>query len=60
VAFYLCDFPTGGRKPCDAPMCDLHAHTVGDDIHVCLDHKEAWYQEGPGRQQTMFNLQRVK
>lgn len=40
VADYLCDFPVGGGKTCDLPLCDAHAITQDGlrDIHFCPQH----------------------
>jgi hypothetical protein len=34
----LCDYPMGGGKTCDAPLCPDCAHEVGEDRHLCLIH----------------------
>ena len=61
VSSYLCDYPYHSGKTCDRPLCPLHAHTVGEDQHVCPGHQEDWYQNGPGRQISLFpNLKVVK
>lgn len=41
LADYLCDYPLGGGKTCDAPLCDEHAIKQGmetDDLHFCRAH----------------------
>lgn len=41
VAEFLCDFPMGGGKTCDAPLCDKHAIGQGaewEDLHFCPQH----------------------
>jgi hypothetical protein len=41
VSAKLCDFPVHGSKQgktCDAPMCDDHATSVGEDRDFCPDH----------------------
>lgn len=35
---FLCDWPTGARKTCSAPLCEAHANQVGPDRHYCPDH----------------------
>lgn len=35
---FLCDWPAGPGKTCDAPMCPTHAHLVGKNRHYCPDH----------------------
>jgi hypothetical protein len=42
VADFLCDYPMGEGKTCDAPMCRKHAREVGPDRHYC-----PWHAEGP-------------
>lgn len=43
----LCDFDVSSpqqvthRKTCDAPMCDLHAKSVGPNRDFCPDHQQA-------------------
>ncbi len=37
-ADYLCDWPIDGKETCDAPLCEDHAETVGDDLHFCPAH----------------------
>ena len=39
---YLCDFPVGKDKTCDAKLCDDHAHEVAPNIHYCKSHHEEW------------------
>jgi hypothetical protein len=34
----LCDHPRPDGGTCSAPMCSLHAKTVGADRHLCPDH----------------------
>jgi hypothetical protein len=40
----LCDFVTSHqqqvthKKTCDAPMCDVHAKSVGPNLDYCPDH----------------------
>jgi hypothetical protein len=35
----LCDFPTGGGKTCDVPMCDFCTHRAGRTVDLCRDHR---------------------
>jgi len=35
----LCDFPLGGGKTCDAPICRRHALQVGPETDVCPNHR---------------------
>jgi len=38
LATRLCDRVKPGRsRPCNAPMCDQHATSVGDDLDHCPD-----------------------
>jgi hypothetical protein len=41
---YYCDFPVGEGKTCDAPLCEVHAYEVGENIHYCKGHYELWKQ----------------
>lgn len=38
-AGFACDYPVGGGKTCDAPMCADHAVEVARNRHVCLRHE---------------------
>jgi len=38
----LCDYPVGGEKTCDRPLCDEHSHHVANDTHYCRDHFIMW------------------
>jgi hypothetical protein len=41
VAEYLCDYPMGDGKTCDAPLCESHGIEQGaewDDLHFCPQH----------------------
>jgi hypothetical protein len=35
----LCDWPIGGGKTCDRPMCASCATEVGPDKHLCAGHR---------------------
>jgi len=35
---YLCDYPVGNNKTCDALLCEKHAKEVGVNIHYCPGH----------------------
>lgn len=37
VADYLCDYPLGGGKTCDAPLCEDHALPPGIMVHPLDD-----------------------
>lgn len=37
----LCDWPVGGGRTCDFPMCPDHQHRVGADLDYCPEHKLA-------------------
>ncbi len=39
IADYLCDFPMGKGKTCDAPLCEDHANDHGEDLHFCPSHE---------------------
>jgi hypothetical protein len=36
----LCDYPIGGRKTCDAPLCDRCAVSMGRNRDWCPDHSQ--------------------
>ena len=44
VGDFLCDFPVGDGKTCDAPMCEQHAHEIGIELHYCQAHYDMWQQ----------------
>ncbi|HEY3494811.1 MAG TPA: hypothetical protein VGK73_09005 [Polyangiaceae bacterium] len=35
---YLCDFPTGDGKTCDAELCSRCKRSIGEDHDLCLVH----------------------
>jgi hypothetical protein len=37
-AWALCDWPVGGGRTCDKPLCLEHAHLVGANRHYCPRH----------------------
>ena len=39
---YLCDYPVGNGKTCDALLCEIHAYEVADNVHYCKGHYEEW------------------
>ena len=39
---YLCDYPVGNEKTCDAPLCREHAFEVAEDTHYCPAHFAEW------------------
>lgn len=38
IADNLCDFPIGNNKTCDALLCDMHAHPIAENKHLCPIH----------------------
>lgn len=40
-ADYLCDWPMGKGKTCDAALCEDHAVLVGEDMYFCPAHQAA-------------------
>jgi hypothetical protein len=39
ISGYLCDHPVNDQgETCDMPLCEAHAHVVGDDRHCCPKH----------------------
>jgi hypothetical protein len=41
-ADYLCDYPVGNGKTCDAQLCGEHAYEVAPGVHYCKGHYEQW------------------
>ena len=41
-AEFLCDYPVGNDKTCDAKLCWKHAHEVSPGIHYCESHFAEW------------------
>jgi hypothetical protein len=39
---FLCDYPVGNEKTCDAQLCWKHAHEVAPGVHYCNAHFEEW------------------
>ena len=37
---FLCDYPIGNDKTCDAEMCGDHSQMVGEDLHYCESHMQ--------------------
>lgn len=46
VADYLCDFPMGDNKTCDAVLCGNHAHYIGEEKHLCPVHAAIFKASG--------------
>jgi hypothetical protein len=42
VGDYLCDYPVGQDKTCDASICGTHATEIAPELHYCPAHLEAW------------------
>lgn len=38
IAERLCDYPMGGGKTCDQPLCEDHAQRQADEIDFCPTH----------------------
>ena len=45
VAGFACDYPVGGARTCDEPLCDNHAVEVARNRHVCPAHERALRDE---------------
>ena len=43
----LCDYPLGGRKTCDAPLCGDCAVRQGPNIDYCAHHEAPLFKEDP-------------
>ncbi len=46
----LCDFPVGGDRTCDMPLCHGHSFEVAPNLHYCPAHTTMWreFKEGGG------------
>ena len=42
VGQFLCDYPVGDGKTCDAALCQSHAFEVAPNIHYCHGHLLLW------------------
>lgn len=49
IASKLCDWKIAGGT-CDAPMCEEHAHEVGQNRDLCFRHMNAWKMHSANRQ----------
>ena len=38
-ATVLCDYPRGGKRTCDKPLCPDHADRVGENQDFCWNHE---------------------
>lgn len=55
---FLCDYPIGKGKTCDAPLCADHAHEVAPDVHYCPGHHAKWveFEQAGGVVQELANV----
>ena len=42
VRNFLCDFPVGNGKTCDAGLCEGCAVEAAHEVHYCKGHAEEW------------------
>lgn len=42
---FLCDWPVGGGKTCDLPLCSDCARVIGEDRHACEIHWHCWHKD---------------
>ncbi len=58
VGSNLCDYPVGKGKTCDRPICDLHAHEIGPNMHYCATHHAEWqkFRESGGVTRELENV----
>jgi hypothetical protein len=58
VGDYLCDYPVGEGKTCDAPMCETHASEVAPNTHYCAGHMALWaaYRESGAVERELENV----
>lgn len=48
----LCDWKTTSTSTCDAPMCDEHATSVGQEKDLCPPHNARWESIKAKRRET--------
>lgn len=55
---FLCDYPVGEGKTCDAHLCNFHAHEVAPNTHYCSGHFEKWnkFVENGGVKTVLENV----
>ena len=55
---FLCDFPVGDDKTCDAQLCTKHAHEVAPGIHYCKSHYDEFkrFEDGGGVKKYLDNV----
>lgn len=55
---FLCDYPVGDGKTCDAPLCDDHATEVAPEVHYCAGHFAEWekFRESGGVAKELENI----
>lgn len=58
VGDYLCDYPVGKDKTCDAPICGTHAAEVAPELHYCPAHLPMWeaFRASGGVQRELANV----
>ena len=58
VGEYLCDYPVGDGKTCDASLCENHASEAAPNIHYCPGHALMWneFRESGGVKQELQNV----
>jgi hypothetical protein len=58
VGDYLCDYPVGQGKTCDAAICAGHAAEVAPELHYCPVHFAAWeaFRESGGVGRELANV----
>lgn len=62
VADFLCDFPVGGNKTCDAGLCEDHNHEIAPNIHYCDTHYKEWkeFVDSGGVKKWLENIEPFK
>lgn len=55
---FLCDYPVGEGKTCDAALCPEHAQEVAPEIHYCSGHMVMWneFRAGGGVERELSNV----
>ena len=55
---YLCDYPVGKEKTCDAKLCNDHAYEVAPNLHYCKSHYNEWikFKESGGVKKELENV----
>ena len=58
AADFLCDYPVGKDKTCDALLCEKHSHPIGPNLHYCKEHYEEFkkFEKSGGVKKYLENV----